>query len=405
MKKPVIFSLVLIFMVGSCFAQYAKGDLTMGVMTGTPYWGSKNCSECHKDKEDYKDHDFNRFYSKLRLEAGHEGFSANTTILRNTSFEDEEMSETKVLTGYLQYKHKRNYVRGGRVPVANRWVRGAVDGGALKVTYKKFTFAGFGGYKASLRDPEYMFDEDTGYELGYGEVMYRHKGYGGKAKYLYTEDRSLIGGEAFGRFSCTRLTGSIGYDLEDDKISDIGFASYGTPTDEISVYTSYRLFRYTGWNGITSDEYTDRISVGVNYLVSKNYTIAAKEIMTIRNEVDRNHYLTYVSLSHKYFSVGAHYMTSQKENQRLGVTVTGTYTPVNNLDLSAGFTPVSYIFDEEEDYSDIEEDSFSSYFKAKYRMNEYLTFAGHVNYYGDTDMVNKDVRGGLTVQYKFGVGL
>ncbi len=396
MKKLIIF--VLVF-TSFTFAVDFKGSFSSGVTIGTPYWNKANLED---DNVIDSSNSFLRVVNRLRLNGKFsENFTFGMNAIRSDGFQsDNRLSRTKIQQFYAAYKFGSGKIQAGRMMPFNRWIMGSIDG--LSVAYKlsdMFSFKALGGMNVRYGK---LYDSDNNYTVGYGELGVKMKNFGGKIKFYNDEDQTKTGLDFHGRLSKLRFNSSVGFNITDEELSDGSFGLFYPVNNKFLISGHYRLFRAEKWNisekeSIYFEGYLiERLMLGLNYKIFDGYTLDMRQMIALTSE--RNNYISYLTFSGKYFHVGANYMTGDSEYQRMGLSIGGNYSPMKDLFLSAGVSPVDYLFYEEEDHIQ----STAVYFRAKYKIIKSLGLRLNFNYYNNNNALNENIRGGLNITYYFG---
>jgi len=297
----------------------------------------------------------------------------------------------------MGYDFKSGKVQLGRLMPFNRWIMGSIDGAS--VSYKisdMFKLHVLGGLNVRYGK---LYDSDNNYSVGYAELRFRSKQYGGKFKFYNDEDVSKSGFDVYGRINKLRIATNFGYDLSNERISDGGLNLSYMVNRDFNVSGNYRLFRSDDWKLIKIDfegYLIERFMIGCNYKIFKGYSIDFRQMLSMTSE--KKDYVSFFTFKGKYFHIGANYLTGDSEYQRMGFSVGGNYSPLNGLNLYAGVSPVRNLFDEFED----NQWTTAVYFRADYKVFQCLSARTNFNYYNNNDTLNKNIRGGLNLIYYFG---
>ncbi|MFH1050238.1 MAG: hypothetical protein V1779_04820 [bacterium] len=434
----------------------AKYDVifTSGIFGGTPFWNSENFSEDYAMNPSLK---FLRWYNNISANATFGEFSLHFSGSRSDGFDIRDdiegsskyqvhffdskyhFTDTRLFRAYVQYKFEGGNVRTGRIPTFNRWLFGSVDGAQVSYDITKYLSASaFGGKSVKYGQ---LYDSDnhnSGNEdkscvschaVGYGELSYKIKGFGAKAKYMYVNESSKAGVDLYGSLYGVKISANVGYDLTNSKLFDGSLGLYGyigkklSLSANISRFTPYLFFQnfYSPLSGekITPIEpdVTDRILVGASYKLFDNYTLSFRQMVSMRAE--NLDYLSYLYISHKYFYIGLNYLggvtkhdtlnpltneyvpAENTENSRLGISIGGNYSPFKGFRIDAGIASVDYMMDGE----DVESiNSIASYLRFGWDIIEDLTLNTNLNYYHNNKAFDQKIRGGLTLQYRIKSG-
>jgi len=393
MKKLIL--LIFVFSITTIAADF-KGSFSTGVHMGTPYWNKTNLEDGGIiDSSDT----FLRVVNRLRLNGKFsENFTVGMNAIRSDGFQaDNRLTRTKIQQFYAAYKFSSGNIRAGRLVPFNRWIMGSIDG--LSVAYKlsdMFSLKVLGGMNVRYGK---LYDSDDTKTVGYGEIGIHLKKYGGKVKFYNDEDKTKTGLDFHGRINKLRFNSSLGFNITDEELSDGSVGLYYPITNKILVSGHYRLFRVDDWEfpNLLFDGYLiERFALGVNYKVFDGYSLDFRQMLALTSE--RNNNISYLTFSGKYFHVGANYLAGNSEYQRMGFSIGGNYSPMKDLYLSAGVSPVDYLLDEDQDHIQ----STSVYFRANYKILKSLGARLNFNYYNNNNALNENIRGGLNITYYFG---
>jgi len=395
--KKLIF-LILAFSITTIAGDF-KGSFSTGVHMGTPYWNKTNLED---DGVIDSSDSFMRIVNRLRLNGKFsENFTVGMNAIRSDGFQsDNRLSRTKIQQFYAAYKFSSGNIRAGRLMPFNRWIMGSMDG--LSVAYKlsdMFSFKAVGGMNVRYGK---LYDSDDTQTVGYGEFGIHLKKYGGKIKFYNDEDKTKTGLDFHGKISKLRFNSSVGYNVTDEELSDGSVGLFYPFTKKLTVSGHYRLFRAEQWNISTFDDIyfegflIERFMLGFNYKIFDEYTLDLRQMLALTSE--RSDYISYLTFAGKYFHIGANYLNGDSEYQRMGFSLGGNYSPMRDLYLYAGVSPVNYLLDEGEDNIQ----STSIYFRANYKIIKSLGLRLNFNYYNNNNALNETIRGGLNITYYFG---
>jgi hypothetical protein len=391
--------LLLCFFTVAYFAQADltyKAKVTSGLFSGAQFYNRENL----EDRLLNPNEDAYRWYNRIALQSTYDRFSVNFNAIRSDYldfdgvkpyFPRNEINETKMYQAYAQYKFDDGNIKLGRVMPFSRWYFSSVDGGSFDYQVNSnFSVSAFAG---SDVDYGLFVDDDNRKAVGYTEIAYREQNYGGKVKYLYANEESKLGTDLFFRTDKHRVAANIGYDATNSRLFDAGLGYFAYLTPELNVSANYLRTIPISWSYKFYSEYIDRVQIGISYDLGKNYTVSLKQMLGLAD--GNSNYLTYLYLTHKYFYVGLNYLSGDMEAERLAITCGGQYSPMDNLMLQAGIASVDHMFDNIY-YKD--EQTYSSYFKVRYKALDYLNLAAYANYYHQNSMFDNKWRGGLTAQ-------
>jgi len=370
--------------------------MTTGFYFGTPFWNSDNISESNTvDPED----SFMRSVNRLNLNgAMNRQYGFRLNVSRSDGFQsDNHLANTKFYQGSVWYKFTGGEAEAGRFSTMNRWIHGPVDG--LKFKYQlnqSWSVSVLGGLQNSYG---LIYDSDRNDPTAYADVNYRFGLNGIKLKALYLEESAKIGADYSGRKAKMTYSASYGYDLNNSRISDgsLNFGYQATPRWNIS--TNYRLFN-TGdfkFPGIEFESrLIERVMAGLRYRLLDRYYLDFRQMATLTAaEID---YLSMLNFTSRYLTIGVHYLSGSTGHKRLGMNLGGSYSPLKDLNLQAGITPVDYLYDGHEDHLL----TLSYYFRANYKLFRKFDVGTNFNFYQDNSALNSDLRGGLFIRYNFG---
>ena len=388
---------VLLFLIGSiAFAGNIQGSYSTGFYMGTPFWNSDNFSDGNEiDVED----SFMRTINQLRVNGKfgtHFKFALNAR--RSDGFQgDNHLSETKFYQAYGQYSWSSGDFKLGRFVPFNRWIWGSVDGAsaAYQVT-DAIKVSAFGGMHLPYG---LLYDSDNSVTVAYADMGIKFGKYRTKLKVFNNDDVTKVGADFYGRTGKLRFSGNYGFDVTESQLADGGLGLLYLLNPKWNISANYRLFRTMPWNlGHTEFKsyLIERYLVGIGYKIFNSYTLDFKQMLTMTS--DHSDYLTYLTLSQKYFTVGVSYLGGESEVKRMGLIVGANYTLFKGFNLSAGVAPVNYLLQNKDDALT----SFAYYGKISYRLLQSLCLRMNFNYYQDNPALQSQYRGGLQINYFFG---
>jgi hypothetical protein len=196
-----------------------------------------------------------------------------------------------------------------------------------------------------------------------------------------------------------QINGNWGYDFTNQRIADGGINLYYPISTSIGVSGSYRLFRTDDFkmNRIDFPGYLiERFIAGVKYNLFKGHYLDFRQMLSVTAEY--NDYLSILNFSSRYYHVGFNYLGGDSDMKRFGINLGGQYTLFQTLNLAAGISPVSYMYDYNDDY----QRTVAYYFRADYPLIKDLTLALNFNLYNNLNALHDNYRGGLLLKYNFG---
>lgn len=393
MKKILI---ILLLFSTFCYAGEIDGSLSTGFYWGTPYWNADNYAD---DNVIESDDTFMRSVNHLRLNGKFfNKLKIRMHALRSDGFQSEtRLSETKIYQVYAQYDFSKAMIKLGRFAPFNRWMRGSIDGGGFNFAItEKIKFSAMGGLYSPYGK---VYDSDNTLGLGYADLSMRWKNIGAKAKFYSDEDVTKAGADFFGRYRKLTYSGNYGFDFTNSRIADGGLNLMYRISQKFSISGNYRLLRTDDWKISYIDfpsMMIERFSLGLRYRLFTTYYLDLRQMLTMTS--DYNNYLSFINFGGKYFYVGINYLSGDAEYERIGFHLGGKYKLFNSLFLNAGFAPVDYLMDENEDNMQ----TISYYFRLNYKFLKRITLSANFNYYQDNDVLDSAMRGGLQLRYNFG---
>lgn len=403
MKKVIILLLIFSYLQAADF----KGSLTTGVFTGTPIWNLDKYRDIdrYKASADYdadnaieKDDTFWRTTNRLRLQGKFgQNFSFYMQALRSDDFSgDNHLSDTKIYQAYGKYAFSKGSVKAGRFLPFQRWIVGSVDGAAFtwQLT-QRVTVSALGGLHVPYG---LVYDSGKQIALGYADVAMRFKPLRAKIKVYGDEDVVKSGVDFYSRLGKVNINGNYGFDFTNSQIADGGLGAIWALNKKFVVNANYRLFRTLAadWGDIQFNSYLiERFLAGLRYEIWSGFYLDAQQMISMTSE--RKDYLSLLNLSSRYFNVGVNYLSGDSGLERLGLLLGGKYT-IDQLQLSAGISPVDYLPANETDHLL----TIAYYFRAGYRFLDYFSMSLNFNYYQDNPALESKFRGGVQLRYNFG---
>jgi len=393
MKKLIIFIAGMLF---SATAGDIDGSFTTGIFTGTPFWNPDNYSDGNTiDPES----SFLRTYNRLRLNGNLSnslGFKINA--LRSDNFESENhLSKTKIYQVLLDYQFSKGTVTAGRFMPFSRWIYGSIDGGAIAYNLnRQLSLNIYGGI---LRRYGRLLNDENTLSLGYADIGYRFKQSRIKVKMLSTEENNRSGIDFYRSYKKVQISGNYGYDFTNKRIADGGLALFLPVNTAISVSGSYRLFRTDDFkmNRIDLSGYLiERFIAGIKYKLFKDHYLDFRQMFSMTSEF--NDYLSILNFIGRYYTVGINYLGGDSQLKRIGIQLGGHYELSETLRLAAGISPVSYMYDYQDEY----QRTVAYYLRANYKVIKDLSLALNINYYDSLKTLRDNIRGGLQLTYNFG---
>jgi hypothetical protein len=365
---------------------------------GTPFWNSENLSG--EDAID-TNQSYMRFYNRLRVKSElFDNFNIQVNAVRSDNISgDNSASETKLYEVYARYNLSNGYIKLGRFTEFNKWTLGSVDGAAISYKlFEKFTVNAYGGMDVKYGK---IYDSDNQNVLVYGDVAYKEKSYGGKVKFMHTDEFDVTGAELYSRFGAFVLSGNTGYDLKNSRIHDGGLGVSGALTNKIRLFGHYHFMRPVSfWNGYIMPEIYQNINLGLSYRLPWNLSLSGIQAATVTDS--NKTYITNVSLSHKYFTFGVNYLSGDSYYNKFGISLGGRYSPIDDLMLNLGIASVDNMINFNQYESNYQ--SIASYFRANYKFLNNFVLSCYANYYHTDSQYIDNIRGGATLQFNFGGG-
>jgi hypothetical protein len=247
---------------------------------------------------------------------------------------------------------------------------------------------------------DYPTDFRSGNEkdgLGYAEVAYRAKDFGGKVKFMYLEDSYRTGFDFYGGYSMFRFSIDAGYDASHETLFDGSLGLYAYLTQNFNVSANVSRRTPLEW-GFWRDHYIDRFQAAASYKIFKNYSINLQQLVTRYN--DNLDYLTYFNIGHKYFFAGVNYIWGDSGNERFGVSLGGNYSFLQNLRVSGGIASVDYLFNHDI-IEDTSKQSYSTFINVYFEPWDFMDIRGNLSYYHQYESLPQKLRGGIAFQFKF----
>lgn len=393
MKKIFIF---LFGLLCSVSAVDFDGSFSTGIYSGTPFWNPDNYSDGNTiDPES----SFLRSYNRLRLNGSltqNIGFKINA--LRNDGFDSENrLSETKLHQVLLNYRFSKGTVMAGRFMPFSRWIYGSIDGGAVDYFIsRQLSVNVYGGV---LRQYGRLFEDENTTNLGYADIAYRIKQGRVKVKMLSTEENNRAGIDFYSRYKTLQFSGNWGYNLTDNQIADGGVALFLPVNSTLSISGAYRLMRTEDFilNRIDFSGYLiERFTIGAKVKVFTKHYLDFRQMLSMTSEY--NDYLSVLNFIGPFYSVGINYLDGDSDMKRIGFNLGGHYEVIKDLRLSAGVSPVNYMYS----YQDTYQRTVAYYLRAGYTVLENLNLALNFNLYDNLQSLHDNYRGGLLLKYNFG---
>lgn len=392
--------LVLFAAITSAFAIDVSGNVSTGFYMGTPFWNSDNYAAGNViDTED----SFMRTVNQLRLNGKFgKHFNVRFNALRSDGFQSENrLSETKIYQLYGRYKFTGGSAKLGRFVPFNRWIWGSVDGGAASYAFgKRLKISVLGGKHTPYG---LLYDSDNSITVVYSDMALRLGAYEAKVKVYKDDNVTKAGVDFFGRTGGLRYNGNYGFDLTNGRLADGGVGLFYLVNRNLNFSGNYRLFRTMPWNLGGTDFQTyliERFLAGASYKIFTKYSLNLRQMITMTSE--RKNYLSYITVSHPYFTLGVSYLSGDADMKRLGLVAGLKYT-IEKLSVSGGLAPVNY----QPRYSNESLTNTAFYFKARYRFLKCLMINANFNYYQFDKaqqplLLQSKFRGGLQVTYFLG---
>ncbi|MBN2710661.1 MAG: hypothetical protein JXR46_16570 [Calditrichaceae bacterium] len=410
MKKLI---LIILLMAGLIMAGDVGGSLSTGIFTGTPFWNKDNINYDASDLK-YINYDdmFIRSVNQLRLYGKNfSGFDFRLNALRSDALtyqekfkfngiligEDNRLNNTKIYELFAQYNFSLGYIQAGRIMPFNRWIMTSIDGGGFSLDMsRKIRITAVGGMSVKYGK---IWDDENTQTIAYADAAYQSSGYRVKLKYYHDDDIDKAGADFYGGLKKLRFNGNYGYDFTNDRLADGGLNLSYPVKRNILLSGNYLLYRTQNWyftNVVYNPYMIERFMLGARYLMDNNIQVDFKQLLAMNSE--RSDYLTYLTVTHKFFTAGVNYLTGGSDMQRFGATLGGNYSPMQNMMISLGISPVDYMFYDTEDH----EFSTAVYLRIKYRFMENFQAMGNLNYYDNNNALHANLRGGVRIQYNFG---
>jgi hypothetical protein len=394
-QMKVIFIFITL-MLSIALAGDIDGSFTTGIFTGTPFWNPANYSD---DNTIDSESSFLRTYNRLRVNgnlSNQLGFKINA--LRSDNFESENhLSKTKIYQVLLDYRFSKGTLSAGRFMPFSRWIYGSIDGGALAYHInRQISVNVYGGI---LRQYGRVLDTENTLNLGYADIGYRFKQNRIKVKMLSTEENNRSGIDFYSSYKTMQISGNYGYDITNKRIADGGLALFMPVNSAISVSGSYRLFRTDDFkiNRIDFSGYLiERFIAGIKYELFKNHYLDFRQMLSMTSEF--NDYLSVLNFIGRQYNIGINYLDGDSQLKRIGIQLGGHYELTETLRLAAGISPVSYMYDYQDEY----QRTIAYYLRANYKVIKHVSLAVTINYYDSLKALHDNIRGGLQLTYNFG---
>ncbi len=377
------------------------GSLSTGFYFGSPYWNSESYDDAILESQGeslLRDESFYRSVNRLKLNGAFgERFRIKMNVLRSDGFQSENrLEENKFYETYGQYDFSGGYVKAGRFAPLNRWIWGSVDGGAVSFSTDRFSFMALGGTGVRYG---LLYDSDHNDPLGYAHVGYRLGRAGVKVKAYSDEDATKAGSDFFGRLGKLRYSGNYGYDFTNERLADGGLNLFYTLNRKLSFSANYRMFRMEErmFSFTNFPSYIiERFLVGARYKIAASWYIDVQQMAAMTTS--RTDFVSILTLNSRYVNAGVNYLSSEGDRERWSLNLGGRYEPIENMELSAGVTPVNYLYRNMDDHIM----TIAYYLKVRYRFLSRFALSANVNFYQDNEALNAGSRGGIVVQYNFG---
>jgi hypothetical protein len=390
---------ILIFLAGvlcSAAAVDFDGSFSTGIFTGTPFWNPDNYSDGNSIDPEAS---FLRSYNRLRLNGNlNNKLSFKMNALRSDGFDSENrLSETKIYQGALDYRFSKGTISAGRFMPFSRWVYGSIDGGAIAYTFnRQVSINAYGGI---LRRYGRLLDNDNTMNLGYADIGYNFRKGRIKLKMLSTEESNRSGIDFFSRYKKMQISGNYGYDFTNKRIADGGLALFVPVNASVGISGSYRLIRTDDFKMSRIDfsgYLIERFIGGIKYKLFKAHYLSFQQMLSMTSEY--KDYLSVLNFIGRYYNVGINYLGGDSQLKRIGINLGGHYDLNNALRLAAGISPVSYMYDYQDDYTR----TVAYYIRINYKVIKNLILAANINFYDNLQSLHDNFRGGLLLKYNFG---
>jgi len=373
-----------------------KGSFSSAFYMGTPFWNADNYSNGNTIAADDA---FYRSLNQLRLDAAFGShFSFRLNMLRSDGFQgDNHLSETKFYQAYAQYSFSSGFARLGRFVPFNRWIWGSVDGASVGVSVGKHMRLNILG---GLHVPYGLFyDSDRSTAVGYGDLNFRYGLYGAKAKFFYSEQNTKAGLDLFGRNGKLNYGAGYGYDFTNNQTSEGSLHLIYLASQKMTLNLNYRLYMTEPWKLGHTDfnpYMIERVLGSINYRLWNSYSLDWQEMLTMTSKV--KDYLSMLTVSGSFFTVGASYLNGESDFNRLGLVLGLHHTFLKSWRVSAGVAPTTYQLVGQSDH----QQTMAYYFRSSYRLFKNLSARLNVNFYQDNPALESKYRGGLQLNYFFG---
>ncbi len=388
--------LLLFLSIALVHATGIKGSFSTAFYMGTPFWNADNYSNANTIASDDA---FYRSLNQLRLTATFGSrFSFRFNMLRNDGFQsDNHLSETKFYQAYAQYTFSTGFARLGRFVPFNRWIWGSVDGASVGISVGKHMRLNILG---GMHVPYGLFyDSDRGEAVGYGDLNLRYGMYGAKAKLFYSEQNTKAGLDVFGRSGKLKYGAGYGHDFTNAQPSEGSLYLIYLAGPKMTFHLNYRMYMTEPWKLGHTDfnpYMIERILGSVNYRLWDSYSIDWQEMVTMTSEV--KDYLSMLTFSGGFFTVGASYLNGESDFSRLGLVLGLHYTFFKVWNVAAGVAPTTYQLAGRSE----RQQTTAFYLKSTYRLFESVSARIHFNFYQDNPALESKYRGGLQLNYFFG---